>query len=150
MRRFVWRLQRLLDTKGKQEDALRAELVAVTEQVVAVRGQIMLLRATLRRLLSDLQDGKNKQWLFQKRLVLDHSQVTELNIRALDKKLYELEQSRKQKIKEVMEVRKFRKSLEKLRTKAYEKHKQEEEKKEQNELDERISISFAREILLTD
>ncbi|MBN1818904.1 MAG: hypothetical protein JW828_16190 [Sedimentisphaerales bacterium] len=148
MKRFVWRLQRLLDMKVKQEDALRAELVAVTEQVVAVRGQMMMLRATLRRLLSELEDVSQEKWLCRKRLVLDHSQVTEQTIRMLNNRLSELEQERKRKIKEVMEVRKFRKSLEKLRTKALEQHTREQEKWMQNELDERTAIRRAREILI--
>ena len=54
MKKFVWRLQRLLDIKIKQEDVMRSELVAVTEQALAVRSGIMVRKAALRKLLTDL------------------------------------------------------------------------------------------------
>lgn len=42
MKNFNWPLQRLLDVKGKQEHAMRAELAAITEQSAALRSRIMM------------------------------------------------------------------------------------------------------------
>ena len=61
MKKFVWRLQRLLDIKIKQENVMRAELVAVTEQAVAVRGRIMVQKAALRKMLNELAEKNAKQ-----------------------------------------------------------------------------------------
>ncbi|HEV59032.1 MAG TPA: hypothetical protein ENN87_16300 [Phycisphaerales bacterium] len=147
MRRFAWRLQRLLDIKVKQEDALRGELVAVTEQVVALRGRLLMQRAALRRLLAGLEPDATETWLERKRLALRHASVTEQQLTEGRRRLEELEQQRQRKMHEVMEVRKFRKRLERLRAQAYEDFMRRQEKRMQDETDDRTSVTVARRIL---
>jgi hypothetical protein len=54
VKKFIWPLQRLLDIKVKQEDFARIELVTITEQIVIIRGQIMMQKMVLRNLFSEL------------------------------------------------------------------------------------------------
>ena len=147
MKKFVWRLQRLLDIKIKQEKALRAELVAVTEQAVAVKGQIVLKKIALRQKLEDLGNLAPKQRLGQQQFFLKFVHVLDTQIRHLKQALKEIEELRKKKINEIIEIRKSRKSLEKLRETAKEEYVIEQNRLEQIENDDQTSIKYARNIM---
>ena len=147
MKKFVWRLQRLLDIKIKQENSLRAELVAVTEQAVAVKGQIVLKKIALRQKLEDLGSLEPSQRLGQQQFFLKFVHVLDTQIRHLKQALKEIEELRKRKIKEIMEIRKSRKSLEKLRKKAKEEYIHEQNRIEQIENDDMTTIKYARKTL---
>ena len=147
VKRFAWRLQRLLDIKIKEEDVKRSELITVTEQAVAVRGQIMLGKANLRRMLAELKDHKGTKRVTQQELFLQYTYVFDRKIEELENRLTELEKLRRMKIREILEIRKLRKGLEKLRVKAKTEFMQQQEKREQNELDDNTTIRFARDIL---
>ena len=147
MKRFAWRLQRLLDIKIKEEDVKRSELITVTEKAVAVRGQIMLSKANLRRMLAELKDHKGTKRVTQQELFLQYIYVFDRKIEELENRLTELENLRRMKIREILEIRKLRKGLEKLREKAKTEFMQQQEKREQNELDDNTTIRFARNIL---
>ena len=147
MKRFVWRLQRLLNIKIKQEDVKRSELITVTEQAVAVRGQIMVGKANLRRMLAELKDNKGTKRVTQQELFLQYTYVFDRKIEELENRLTELENLRRMKLREILEIRKLRKGLEKLREKAKTEFMLEQEKREQNELDDNTTIRFARNIV---
>ncbi len=147
MKKFVWRLQRLLDIKIKQEGAKRGELVAVTEQAVAVRSQIMVQRAALRKMLAELSQKKAKQRLSEQEFFLKYAHVSDEAIKRLEEELAELEKVRQAKIKEIMKIRRYRKGLEKLRAEARAEFQKEEQRYEQKESDAKTTVSFARKII---
>ncbi|MHC5061164.1 MAG: hypothetical protein ACYTFK_08785 [Planctomycetota bacterium] len=147
MRRFVWRLQRLLDIKIKQEDAKRGELVAVTEQALAVRSAIMVRKAALRKLLSDLSEKQGRDRLSEQELVLKYIHVSEFEIKNLEFRLLELEKKRQEKLQEIMKIRKFRKGLERLRANSKAEFVKEQEWLEQKDLDDKSTMSFARKVV---
>lgn len=147
MRRFEWRLQKLLDLKNKQEEALRAELITVTEQAVALRGQVLMERALLRQRLAETEQAPAAERMARQEFVLQYSQVTETTIRDMDRKLELLELLRHNKIQEILTVRKFRKGLEKLRTRAQEEFELDQQRQDQKQTDDRNSIGFARRIM---
>ncbi len=147
MKKFVWRLQRLLDIKIKQEGAKRGELVAVTEQAVAVRSQIMVQRAALRKMLAELSQKKAKQRLSDQEFFLKYAHVSDEAIKRLEEELAELEKVRQAKIKEIMKIRRYRKGLEKLRAEARAEFQKEEQRYEQKESDAKTTVSFARKII---
>ena len=147
MKRFVWRLQRLLDIKIKQEEVMRSELVAVTERAVAVRSQIMVRRAALRKMLAELSEKKGKQRLSEQELFLKYAHVSDEEIKKLELKLAGLEKLRQRKIQEIMKIRRFRKGLERLRAEAKAQFLKEEEKREQKDLDDKTIMSFAWKII---
>jgi hypothetical protein len=41
MKRFVWRLQRVLEIKKKEEQKTRAELFELTERLAQARGELL-------------------------------------------------------------------------------------------------------------
>lgn len=147
MKKFVWRLQRLLDIKIKQEDSKRAELVAVTERAVAVRGRIMLKKAELRQMLAELSGLEFRQRVTEQELFLKHAHVFDRKIKELKDKLVELEKLRRVKIEEIFVIRKFRKGLEKLRVKAESEFMSDQYKREQDEFDDYTSIRHARKLI---
>lgn len=147
MRRFEWRLQKLLDLKIKQEQALRAELIAVTEQAVALRGQILMERALLRQRLSETERLPAAERMARQEFLLQYSQVTETTIRGMEKKLELLETIRRNKIQEILTVRRFRKGLDKLRARAQEEFELEQQRQDQKQTDDRNTIGYARRIM---
>ena len=50
MKRFVWRLQRVLDIKKKQEQKTRAELLELTGKIAQKRGELL----TKQKILEDI------------------------------------------------------------------------------------------------
>lgn len=147
MKKFIWPLQRLLDIKEKQEDFAQMELVAVTEQMVMIRGQIMMQRTLLRWLFSELNQLEPQQRMLRQRECMKYAHVTDAKIKTLGQTLQQVEQKRKKKMEAVMALRKLRKSLEQLRAKALIRHEEELNKMEQKQLDEYITTACARKYL---
>ncbi len=147
MKRFVWRLQRLLDIKIKQEDAKRSELVIVTEQALSVRSAIMVRKAAMRKLLRDLSEKDGQERLSEQELVLKYIHVSEAEIVNLELRLLELETERQKKLEEIMKIRKFRKGLERLRANSKAEFVKEQEWLEQKDLDDKSTMSFARKVV---
>ena len=148
MKKFEWRLQRLLDLKVKQENALRGELVAITEKAVALKGRIMMQKSALRQALAELEERQLQSGLYDRQIFFEFVHVTDGKIKALEHEMAETEKMRRKKIIEIMKMRKFRKGLEKLRAQAKLEFLTEQNKLEQSEMDDRVSISYARKILM--
>ena len=148
MKKFEWRLQRLLDLKVKQENALRGELVAITEKAVALKGRIMMQKSALRQALAELEERQLQSGLYDRQIFFEFVHVTDSKIKALELEMAETEKMRREKIIEIIKMRKFRKGLEKLRAQAKLEFLTEQNKLEQSEMDDRVSISYARKILM--
>lgn len=147
MKKFTWSLQRLLDVKHKQEDAVRSELVALTEQAAGMRGRVMMLEMMLRTMLSELKEHEPAQRMIRQAEFMEHVHIKDAEIRRAKQELETIEQQRRQKIDELMKFRKFRKGLERLRTKAKTEYMVQMHRDEQNQLDENTSVVFAKKIL---
>ncbi|MEN6428605.1 MAG: flagellar FliJ family protein [Phycisphaerales bacterium] len=144
MKRFVWRLQRVLDVKTKEEQIKRTELFRLTEQLAAKRGELLMRQRILQDLLTDIrQDPSAKRWNEQE-FVLRRAAVDDEQIRKLQEEIAALEIRHKEKTAELLAARRFKEGLEKLREQAKEEYIQEQERLEQNELDESTTIAFAR------
>jgi len=147
LKKFVWRLQKLLDIKIKQEDVLRRELVAITQQAVSIRGQIMMQRAMLRQMLADLAEKKPHQRVIEQERFFKYSHVNDEIIKKLEANLAKIEEIRKAKVQEIMEHRKSRKGLEKLRIQAKAEFTAQQLRFEQKESDDKTTTRFARKII---
>ncbi|MEN6576899.1 MAG: flagellar FliJ family protein [Phycisphaerales bacterium] len=144
MKRFVWRLQRVLDVKTKEEQIKRTELFRLTEQLAAKRGELLMRQRILQDLLTEIrQDPSAKRWNEQE-FVLRRAAVDDEQIRKLQEEITALEIRHKEKTAELLAARRFKEGLEKLREQAKEEYIQEQERLEQNELDESTTIAFAR------
>jgi len=148
MKRFVWRLQRVLDVKTKLEQKKRAELLEITEKLAKTRGELLARR----KILQDIIDGLSKEnpgkRLGKQEFFMRHSAASNEQIKKLKSRASELELQQKEKIDEVLKIRRFKEGLEKLRAEAKRKFIKEQERLEQKELDEGATGSFARKILL--
>ncbi len=149
MKKFVWSMQRLLEIKEKQEQIVRGELVALTEQTVAIRGRIMALKTELRRQLAELNDLAPDQRMQTQALYLQYVSVRDEEIRRLQDQWSKLETQRREKLDELLKAQKFRKGLEQLRSRARAEYEQELNREEQKFLDECTHAGLTRKQMQT-
>ncbi|MHC4707117.1 MAG: hypothetical protein ACYS8I_08540 [Planctomycetota bacterium] len=147
MKRFVWRLQRVLDIKRKAEQIKRAELLALTEKLAQTRGELLIQKRILEDLVSDIAGRNAKKRLGQQEFFLRWAETNDELIKKLKEGEHRLEAQQKEKIAEVLKLRRFREGLEKLRDRAKMQFIREQEKLEQKESDDRTTIGFARRIV---
>jgi len=144
MKRFVWRLQRVLDVKTKEEQIKRTELFRLTEQLAAKRGESLMRRRILQDLLAEIQQGPSAERLNSQEFALRRAAVDDEHIRRLQEEIEALQIRHQEKTAEVLAARRFKEGLEKLREQAREEYIREQERLEQNELDENTTMAFAR------
>ncbi len=144
MKRFVWRLQRVLDVKKKEEQVKKMELLRLTEKLAQKRSELLIEKRILQDIIRELSRKNPRERLGEQELFLRHSKTANDLIRKLEEQARELELQQRQKIAEVLKLRRFREGLEKLRAQAKANFIREQEKLEQKELDEMAAIGFAR------
>lgn len=147
MKKFVWRLQRLLEIKQKHEQVLQGELIALTEQTVAIRGRIMVLKTQLRSQLAELKQLPADRRMPAQALYLEYVSVRDAEICRLQDQWSGLEKQRRIKLHELLETQKFRKGLERLRSQARTEYEQEMNREEQKILDECTHTDLTRKQL---
>ncbi len=144
MRRFVWRLQRVLDVKQKEEQKARAELLELTERLVEARGELLMQQKILEDITYGLTRQNPKKRLGHQEFFLKHSATSDEQIKKLKEKVHALELQQREKITDVLKLRKSKKGLERLRQQTKRQFIREQEMLEQKEIDERAGISFVR------
>jgi len=147
MKRFAWRLQRVLDIKTKEEQKKRTELLKLTEELAETRGQLLIRQRILEDIIDGLSGEEPSERLSEQELFLRYSAATDEQIKKLKDKIQELESRQREKIAEVLKARRFKEGLARLRVEAKAQFIKEQEKLEQKELDEVASVSFARRML---
>jgi flagellar FliJ protein len=148
MKRFVWRLQRILDIKTKKEQKMRVELLELTERLAETRGVLLMQQSILKNIIAGLTGENPKKRLSKQEFFLRYSGTSDERIKKLKEKISILESQQKEKIAELSEVRRFKEGLEKLRDEAKTQFIKEQEKLEQKELDEIATVSFTRNMIL--
>ena len=146
MKRFVWRLQRVLDIKKKEEQKKRAELLELTEKVAQTRGELLTEQKILEDIINGLTGENPKRRLGEQEFFLRYSATNDEQIKKLKNKLSELELQQREKIAELLKIRRFKEGLERLRVEAKIQFIKEQEKLEQKQLDETATVSFVRKI----
>ncbi len=144
MKRFVWRLQRVLDIRKKEEEKARAELLELTERLAQTRGELLMQQKMLEDIINGLTGENPKKRLGKQEFFLKFSAASDEQIKELEDKVKGLESQQRDKIAEVLKVRRFKEGLEKLRTEAKMRFIREQEKLEQKQLDEGATVSFVR------
>lgn len=147
MRRFVWRLQRVLDIKTIEEQRKRTELFELTEKLAEARGQLLMRKRILENIINGLAGENPNKRLGKQEFFLRFSATNDEQIKRLQERVNELKSAQKEKFVEVLKVRRFKESLERLRAEAKEEFIKEQEKLEQKELDDGATISFARKVM---
>jgi flagellar export protein FliJ len=146
MRRFVWRLQKVLDIRTKQEQIKTQALFALTENLAQTRGELFTQQRILKDILDSIANEKPAERLSRQEFFLRNSAATDERIRRLKKSIAELERKQKEMIAEVLKIRKAKEGLERLREQAKRNFIEAQEKIEQKQLDEIATQSFSREI----
>jgi flagellar FliJ protein len=144
MRRFVWRLQRVLDIRTKQEQIKTQELFALTEKLAQTRGELLAQQQILRDILESIANEKSGERLKKQEFFLKNSAATDEQISRLKMNVAELEGRQKKMIAEVLKIRRSKEGLEQLREQAKKRYIEEQDKIEQRQLDEMATISFNR------
>ena len=147
MKRFVWRLQRVLDIKEKEEQVKRTELIKLTEKLADTHGALLMQKRILENLIAEINKKNLVERLGEQEIFLRYSMVSDEQIKKLEDQVAELESQQREKIAEVLKVRRFKEGLEKLRVEAKNRFMKKQEKLEQKELDEGVGISFARRMI---
>ena len=150
MKRFVWRLQRVLDIKTKEEQTKRAELLELAEKLAETRGELLTQQNILKNIISCITEEEPKRRLGKQEFFLKCSATNDELIKKLKEKEQKLELQQREKIVEVLKIRRFKEGLEKLRDQAKREFIKSAEKLEQKELDEGATISFARKKITTE
>ncbi len=150
MKRFVWRLQRILEIETKKEQKIRSELLELTEKLAETRGTLLTQQMILKEIMAGLAGENPKKRLGRQEFFLKFSGTSDERIEKLKEKMSALESQQREKIAELLKVRRFKEGLEKLRAEAKTQFMKEQEKLEQKELDEMASVSFARNMILAE
>ena len=145
MKRFAWRLQRVLDVKTKQEQIKTQELFVITDKLAQTRSSLLAQQQILRDILESIANETPNERLSRQEFFLRNSAATDELIKELKANICELEIKQKEKIAEVLKLRRFKESLEHLREQAQRKYIEAQEKLEQKQLDETATLSFTRE-----
>jgi flagellar FliJ protein len=144
MKRFVWRLQRVLDIRIKEEQKARAELLKLMEKLAETQSELLAWRKMLEDIINGLAVGNPKKRLGRQEFFLRYSAASDEQIKKLENKVKELESKQREKIAEVLKLRRFKEGLEKLQAEAKIQFIQEQEKLEQQQLDEGATVLFVR------
>ena len=144
MKKFEWRLQRVLEIRVMQEQKARVELFALTEKLAATRGELIIQKKILEDVVKNLAAKSARERLAEQELFFRNSASSNEKIENLKKKIKELELQQKQKLDEVVKLRQAKEGMEKLQAQAKEEYIKEQEKYEQKEMDEESNIMFVR------
>lgn len=146
MKKFVWSMQRLLDVKGKQEQAVKTDLMTLSEQCAALRSRMMMEKILLRNLLDEIGTLAPDERMRRQPEFMQYVHVKDKAIELLAARLQETQQKREKKMQELLSIRKFRKGLERLRERAVEEYQRQLHWAEQKASDENTSMVLARQM----
>ena len=87
MKRFAWRLQRVLDIKTKEEQTKKAQLVKLAEKLAQSRSELLAQMRILDNIIYDLTEQKPKRRLGKQEFFLRCSTINDKTIEKLKKKV---------------------------------------------------------------
>ena len=148
MKRFVWRLQKVLDIKTKEEQVKQMELFRLTETLAERQSELLMRQQVLREIMSEITRDKSSKRLGTQEFFLRHAATNDQIIEKLREQIRQLETQRHEKTAEVLAAKRFREGLEKVRDEAKAQFIQEQEKLEQKEMEERTTVTYARKVCM--
>lgn len=144
MKLFVWRLQRVLDIREKEEQKKTAELLELTDKLAVTRGQLLIEKKKIENIINSIKNEDPRKRLGKQEFFLTYSCISNKKINKLKEIISKLELQQKQKIAEVLKAKRSKEGLKRLRTEAKLQFIKEQEKYEQKELDDGSTVSFVR------
>ena len=73
MKRFAWRLQRVLDIRTKEEQKKTAELLDITDKLLAARSELLIKKKLLENIINDITAESPKTRLSKQEFFLAYS-----------------------------------------------------------------------------
>ncbi len=147
MKKFVWRLQRVLEIRQSQLLLKKAELMKLNELLAVKRTELLNQQRILQQIIEQVAQNNTGDKLPQQRLLLISSRINDKKIKTLKNEVEELHRRQKEKTAEYLKLKRFTEGMEKLRDKAKQEYITAQEKLDQKEMDERAAMSFARSML---
>jgi len=144
MKRFKWKLERVLDIKRQRERALRHALFMLAQEIAQVQEAILERRTRLRMVLEELAGRSLADRIAEQAVFMQFAGVEETAIRRLQARRHELDQTRAETQQRFLEVRAACKMLVRLREEAYRAYLREVGGREQALLDESAHVAYAR------
>ena len=144
MAKFVWRLQRILDVKKKQEQATRLELLHLTEQVAQFRCQLMIQQQALSTVLENVAQAASQERMAQQALAMDFAKGSQARLKALEEQVAAVQTQKKAKTEALLELKRSSEGLERLRAAAERRFMEDQNRKEQKMADELSLLKHAR------
>ena len=144
MKKFKWKLDRLLSIRQKQEKKKSVELIELTEKIVAARGELLMKQRIIQNILNEINEKKPKPRMLEQELFLNFSTTSNEQINTLKEKIVRLELQQKEKKEELLKIRQIKEGLEKLRQEAKISFIKEQEIIEQKEIDDGATVLFVR------
>jgi flagellar biosynthesis chaperone FliJ len=150
MAKFVWRLQRVLDVKKKQEQATRMELLHLTEQMAQARCQLMMRQQALKTMLESVARASSHERMCKQALAMDFAKGSQARIKALEEKVEAVQAQKKAKTEVLLILKQASEGLERLRTHAEHRFMKDLDRKEQKMADELSLLKYARRVTVRD
>jgi Na+/phosphate symporter len=147
VKRFRWRLQRLLDVTARREQMLRWELLATAREMARVRVAIAVRQVTIRSTLARLATMTVDERLARQAAAMIGCAANEAQLTRLRSELGELEKKKAELLKKFMHERARHKTLDRLRSQALERHNREQGRLEQHQFDESAQTAKHRLLL---
>jgi len=144
VKRFGWRLQKLLDVKAQREGALRSELAMLTQRIARLGQDIIDLRRALGGAMARLAAGELTERIAVREVFVEHARRVERRVEGIHTEIGEITGQRTERTAEFMKLRAERQTLEKMRTEAHRRHVRLQTAEEQKQLDETSQIKFTR------
>ena len=145
MKRFNWRLQRVLDLKEQTEKVKEAELLQLTEVITEQKAHYLNEVHRQRQSMRNIAKAAPDQRLSQQAFYLHFSEYDDQRLRSLKAEIDHLEAQLKQKTQELIEIKRAKEGMEKLREEAMTRFQKEQNQLEQKESDDRTTTTFARQ-----
>ncbi len=146
MKKFIWRLQKVLDINQKREKAERAKLFEVTEQLALARTQLLAQQRILQDVINQVAKDDTTQRLNKQELLLKSTKTNDSIIKNIKENITLLNEKKRKITEEFLKLKRSNEAMEKLRQKAKLEYISEQEKLMQKEMDEHTGIRFARKI----
>jgi flagellar biosynthesis chaperone FliJ len=144
VKRFTWRLQRVLDIAQEREEALRNEIALLNHRIFQVKQEILARREAVRRLLDDIARQPLAERLGEQTLIMACASVEHRILQGLHARQSELENQRAAKMQDFFQARRARQTLERIREEARQRYLKEQARLEQIQFDESAHVAFAR------
>ena len=139
---FVWRLQRVLDIREKQESALRSELMLLSERITSIQNQIAGIRVRIQEMLEKISRKEPGRRIVAQQMFMKFAEFSEQEIKRLENEIAKVQKMQKEKTEYIRQKRIEIKSLEKLKEKAKQEFVKKTNKLEQAETEQYTNMKY--------